>query len=83
MPGGGGLSTLRRLKLRWPLIPVLIFSMTIMQVLPYRRRVRAQVAASPSAAATAAVLAQRAALDEVQDVAVASVLRGLGQRGPL
>jgi two-component system, NarL family, invasion response regulator UvrY len=27
MPGGGGLATLRRLKLRWPLIPVLIFSM--------------------------------------------------------
>lgn len=27
MPGQGGLSTLRRLKLRWPLMPVLVFSM--------------------------------------------------------
>ena len=27
MPGQGGLSTLRRLKLRWPLLPVLVFSM--------------------------------------------------------
>jgi two-component system, NarL family, invasion response regulator UvrY len=27
MPGEGGLSALRRLKLRWPLIPVLVFSM--------------------------------------------------------
>jgi two-component system invasion response regulator UvrY len=27
MPGEGGLSTLRRLKARWPLIPVLVFSM--------------------------------------------------------
>lgn len=27
MPGEGGLSVLRRLKLRWPLIPVLVFSM--------------------------------------------------------
>lgn len=27
MPGGGGLSTLRRLKIRWPLLPVLVCSM--------------------------------------------------------
>jgi len=27
MPGEGGLSTLRRIKMRWPLIPVLVFSM--------------------------------------------------------
>jgi two-component system invasion response regulator UvrY len=27
MPGQGGLSVLRRLKLRWPLLPVLVFSM--------------------------------------------------------
>ncbi len=27
MPGQGGLSTLRRLKIRWPLIPVLVFTM--------------------------------------------------------
>ncbi|MBS0418616.1 MAG: response regulator transcription factor [Proteobacteria bacterium] len=27
MPGQGGLSVLRRMKLRWPLLPVLIFSM--------------------------------------------------------
>ncbi len=27
MPGQGGLSTLRRIKLRWPLLPVLVFSM--------------------------------------------------------
>ncbi len=27
MPGQGGLSTLRRLKQRWPLLPVLVFSM--------------------------------------------------------
>ncbi|HUK00917.1 MAG TPA: response regulator transcription factor [Steroidobacteraceae bacterium] len=27
MPGQGGLSLLRRLKLRWPLLPVLVFSM--------------------------------------------------------
>jgi two-component system, NarL family, invasion response regulator UvrY len=27
MPGQGGLATLRRLKLRWPLIPVLVFTM--------------------------------------------------------
>jgi two-component system invasion response regulator UvrY len=27
MPGEGGLSALRRIKLRWPLIPVLVFSM--------------------------------------------------------
>jgi two-component system invasion response regulator UvrY len=27
MPGQGGLSSLRRLKLRWPLLPVLVFSM--------------------------------------------------------
>jgi DNA-binding NarL/FixJ family response regulator len=27
MPGEGGLATLRRLKLRWPLLPVLVFSM--------------------------------------------------------
>jgi DNA-binding NarL/FixJ family response regulator len=27
MPGEGGLSTLRRFKLRWPLLPVLVFSM--------------------------------------------------------
>ncbi len=27
MPGQGGLSTLRRLKARWPLLPVLVFSM--------------------------------------------------------
>lgn len=27
MPGQGGLSTLRRLKQRWPLMPVLVFSM--------------------------------------------------------
>jgi len=27
MPGQGGLSVLRRMKLRWPLLPVLVFSM--------------------------------------------------------
>ncbi len=27
MPGQGGLSMLRRMKLRWPLVPVLVFSM--------------------------------------------------------
>ncbi len=27
MPGGGGLSTLRRVKIRWPLLPVLVCSM--------------------------------------------------------
>jgi DNA-binding NarL/FixJ family response regulator len=27
MPGQGGLSVLRRIKLRWPLLPVLVFSM--------------------------------------------------------
>ena len=27
MPGGGGLSVLRRLKIRWPLLPVLVCSM--------------------------------------------------------
>lgn len=27
MPGGGGLSTLRRMKIRWPLLPVLVCSM--------------------------------------------------------
>ena len=27
MPGQGGLSALRRIKLRWPLLPVLVFSM--------------------------------------------------------
>ncbi len=27
MPGGGGLSTLRRLKIRWPLLPVLVCTM--------------------------------------------------------
>jgi DNA-binding NarL/FixJ family response regulator len=27
MPGGGGLAALRRFKLRWPLLPVLVFSM--------------------------------------------------------
>src|SRR5690349_23767496 len=27
MPGRGGLATLRRLKARWPLLPVLVFSM--------------------------------------------------------
>lgn len=27
LPGQGGLATLRRLKLRWPLVPVLVFSM--------------------------------------------------------
>jgi two-component system invasion response regulator UvrY len=27
MPGGGGLSALRRLKIRWPLLPVLVCSM--------------------------------------------------------
>jgi DNA-binding NarL/FixJ family response regulator len=27
MPGGGGLSTLRRMKIRWPLLPILVCSM--------------------------------------------------------
>ena len=27
MPGQGGLSVLRRMKVRWPLLPVLVFSM--------------------------------------------------------
>ncbi len=50
MPGEGGLSALRRYKLRWPLLPVLVFSMHDHLASRSRRCAPALTATSPRAA---------------------------------